>query len=53
MQRVLLFTALLALALCEQMVPIPREEYGFHVGDKNGKFHIQAFIDLQCTPITM
>ena len=51
MKAIIIVLAILALAYADQYVPIPSKPYGFSLGDPDGTFHIQAFLDLQCTPL--
>lgn len=51
MKAIIIFVAVLALAYADQYVPIPSKPYGFSLGDPDGTFHVQAFLDLQCTSL--
>lgn len=48
MKIVCVLALIVALAVCDQLVPIQKTSYGFAIGDLNGKLQIDAFFDFQC-----
>ena len=49
MKSLVVLLVLLVAIYADQYVTIPAKPYGFTIGAQDGQFHLEAFLDLQCT----